>query len=113
MTRKVWSTLICAFLLATVLAACGKGSQSSSSSSPVTSASSTDQVSVTTVATTTPTTASAAAAAAAPGCGVYCQQAGNSAGSSPQPPGYPCPATGCEHVSASELCRPGQHRRYG
>ena len=37
--------------------------------------------------------ASASAAVAAPGCGTYCQQAGNSAGNAP--PGYPCPASGC------------------
>jgi hypothetical protein len=96
MTRKVWITLSCAFLLASVLAACGKASQPSSSSSPITSATSTAQVSVTTVATTTPSIPATAAAVAAPGCGVYCQQAGNSAGNSPQPPGYPCAPTGCE-----------------
>lgn len=32
---------------------------------------------------------------AAPGCGVYCEQAGGSAGNGP-PDGYPCAATGCE-----------------
>jgi hypothetical protein len=95
MTRKVWITLICALLLATVLAACGKGSQSSSGSLPVTSVTSTAPAAVTTVATTTPSIGSTASSAAAPGCGVYCQQAGNSAGTG-GPPGYPCAATGCQ-----------------
>jgi hypothetical protein len=44
-------------------------------------------------ATLSATSAAATAPAVAAGCGIYCQQAGNSAGEFA--PGYPCPKNGC------------------
>lgn len=83
MVKRALLTLVCIF----VLAACGSppvprpapaSSGSAAGQSPAGSGSSAPVQ---------------ATAAAAPGCGVYCQQAGESAGSGVD--GYPCPANRC------------------
>jgi hypothetical protein len=84
LARKIFAAIVCAWLLA----ACG---QSSPNPAPATSSHAAPQSSTGAAfsATSGPSTASAAAA----GCGTYCQQAGDSAGTAA--PGYPCPTSGC------------------
>ena len=76
MTRKLLLALACVCLLA----ACGHPS-----SGPTSAASTHIAPSATGAAST--------ASAVTVGCGVYCQQAGESAGTAP--PGYPCAKAGC------------------
>ncbi len=84
MARKALLALVCGFLLA----ACGQASRPGPA--PGTSSSPPPQSAAAAVSATP---------AAAPGCGTYCQQAGNSAGTGQ--PGYPCPTAGCQQ------CPPG------
>ena len=76
MARNIFVAIVCVSLLA----ACGH-----SSPSPVQTTSSGAAPQSSTRATTAP--------AAVLGCGTYCQQAGDTAGT--VPPGYPCPKAGC------------------
>jgi hypothetical protein len=80
---KVFLVIVCLC----IVAACGHSA--GSSSIPSTSVTSATESPI----GASPTTSAAVAPAAAPGCGIYCQQAGNSAGNGP--PGYPCPSAGC------------------
>ncbi len=77
MVREILVAIVCVF----VLAACGH----SSPPGPVQTTSSAAAPPSSTSATTAP--------AAVLGCGIYCQQAGDTAGT--VPPGYPCPKAGC------------------
>jgi hypothetical protein len=76
MIRKLFLALACMCLLA----ACAN-----SSSGPTSAASS--------HTAPPPTSAVPTVSAVTVGCGIYCQQAGESAGDAP--PGYPCPKAGC------------------
>lgn len=94
MARMIFLIIVCACLVG----ACGHPSVSgSTSSASVSSVAQASAPAASAPAASAPTAsapaASGPAAAAAPGCGTYCQQAGNSAGNAP--PGYPCSATGC------------------
>jgi hypothetical protein len=74
--RRIVLAIACAFLLA----ACGNSTGSTSSAGPPPSPN-------------PPPSSSQATTVAVPGCGVYCQQAGESAGNSII--GYPCTPNGC------------------
>ena len=82
MAGRIFLAIACICLLA----ACGNTSTSASSTSVTTA----PPPAVTTSAAPAQATATPVAA---PGCGTYCQQAGESAGSSVV--GYPCPQSGC------------------
>jgi hypothetical protein len=82
--------IVCVLLL-------GACAHSQTSSAPATQQTVAAAAQTTAAGATTAASAPAQATAnpvSAPGCGTYCQQAGNSAGNSV--PGYPCPQAGCQ-----------------
>jgi hypothetical protein len=85
LARKIFLAVVCVCLIG----ACGHSPASSS----ISAASSAAQSQTGPAASQAATSQASAAPVSAPGCGVYCQQAGESAGSSPQ--GYPCPQNRC------------------
>lgn len=85
LARRIFLAVACVCLIA----ACGNSPVSSS----ISAASSAAQSPAGPATSEAATSQASAAPVSAPGCGVYCQQAGTSAGNSV--PGYPCPASGC------------------
>ena len=80
-------------MCACLVGACGHPSVSSSTSSTSVGSGAQSPAGAASASARSTPAASASVAVAAPGCGTYCQQAGNSAGN--EPPGYPCPTSGC------------------
>ena len=85
MARRIVLAIACVLLLA----ACGTTASTSAPAASISSPASSSGP----AASSNPPSSPQAATAAVPGCGVYCQQAGGSAGTTVT--GYPCPANGC------------------